>query len=295
MRFSPDHLSETALVEAAEPSACPAGVSGWGSSYEHHPGSRITKPCHVSPGLPIPMPRLGCRQPSGRTETDPGGPLALRKTSNMPAPGRRSASAAAWSCAPASRKLFSSQATPSGSSRATRAAGSRASSAATWSSRARLPQAVQQPGHALRVVEGDLGGGTLGQHGGLVPRARLPQAVQQPGHALRVAEGDVGGGTLGQRGGQVPARPPPAGCPAARPWLNGSPRVTWAAARSASTAAWSRAPAFPRLSSSKATSAGSSRATRAAGSRASSTATCPARPPPAGCPAARPRRSGRRG
>ncbi len=33
MRFSPDHLSETALVEAADPSACPAGMSGWGSSY----------------------------------------------------------------------------------------------------------------------------------------------------------------------------------------------------------------------------------------------------------------------
>ena len=61
--------------------------------------------------------------------------------------------------------------------------------------RARLPQAVQQPGHAARVVEGGVGGGITGQQrGGLLLRARLPQAVQQLGHARRVVEGGVGGG-----------------------------------------------------------------------------------------------------
>ncbi len=33
----------------------------------------------------------------------------------------------------------------------------------------------------------------IGQRGGLVVRARLPQAVQQAGHAVRVVEGGVGG------------------------------------------------------------------------------------------------------
>ena len=67
--------------------------------------------------------------------------------------------------------------------------------------RARLPQPGQQPGHAVQVVEGDVGGGASGQRGGLLLRARLPQPVQQPGHAARVVEGHVGGGALGQRGG----------------------------------------------------------------------------------------------
>jgi len=38
------------------------------------------------------------------------------------------------------------------------------------------------------------GGITAQQRGGLLLRGRLPQAVQQPGHAARVVEGDVGGG-----------------------------------------------------------------------------------------------------
>ena len=40
--------------------------------------------------------------------------------------------------------------------------GSRPASAAACSLRARLPQAVQQAGHAARVVEGGVGGGAVG-------------------------------------------------------------------------------------------------------------------------------------
>jgi hypothetical protein len=57
-----------------------------------------------------------------------------------------------------------------------------------------------------------VGGGVTGQQrGGLVVRARLPQAVEQAGHAVRVVEGGVGGGIPGQqRGGLLRPRPPPA-------------------------------------------------------------------------------------
>jgi len=37
----------------------------------------------------------------------------------------------------------------------------------------------------------------VGQRGGLLVRPGLPQAVQQPGHAERVIEGGVGGGITG--------------------------------------------------------------------------------------------------
>ena len=71
--------------------------------------------------------------------------------------------------------------------------------------RARLPQAVQQAGHGVRVVEGGVGGRVAGQQrGGLLVRARLPQAVQQAGHAVRVVEGGVGGGPV--RGAGVRAQ-----------------------------------------------------------------------------------------
>ena len=147
----------------------------------------------------------------------------------MPAPGSRSASAVACSCAPASRRLSS-----------------------------RL-------GHAVRVVEGDVGGGALGQRGGLLLRARLPQAVQQRPRRP---------GRRGRRGRRIavqparwpaPARPPPAGCPAARPRRAGSSREAWAADRgSASAVTCSCAPASRSLPSSPATAAGSSRETWAA-------------------------------
>jgi hypothetical protein len=39
-----------------------------------------------------------------------------------------------------------------------------------------------------------VGGGPVGQRGGLLVRARLLQAVQQAGHAGRVVEGGVRGG-----------------------------------------------------------------------------------------------------
>ena len=91
-------------------------------------------------------------------------------------------------------------------------------------------------------------------------RARLPQAVQQPGHGVRVVEGGVGGG------------PGPA-----------------------SAAACSCAPASRRLSSRLATSSGSSRGAWAADPGRPARRPARARPPPAGCPAAWPRRPGRRG
>lgn len=70
--------------------------------------------------------------------------------------------------------------------------------------RARRPQAVQQEGHATRVVEGDVGGGPAGQRGSLVMRARLPQTAEQEGYAVRAVERGVGGRVPGQqRGGLV--------------------------------------------------------------------------------------------
>ena len=78
--------------------------------------------------------------------------------------------------------------------------------------RARLPQAIQQSGHAVWVVDGGVGGSPVGQRGGLLVRARLPQAVQQSGHDVRVVDGGVRGGPVGQRGGLlVRARLPQAG------------------------------------------------------------------------------------
>ncbi len=172
--------------------------------------------------------------------------------------GITGSSAATCSCAPASRRLSSSQATPSGSSRGTWAA-ARLGQRGDLLLRARLPQAAQQLGHGVRVVEGDVGGGAVGQRGDLLLRARLPQAVQQLGHAGRVVEGDVGGGTGRPARRPAPARPPPAGCPAAWPRRPGR-----RGGRERRRARPARRPA-------------------------------PARPPPAGCPAAWPRRPGRRG
>ena len=106
---------------------------------------------------------------------------------------------------------------------------------------ARLLQAVQQAGHAVRVVEGGVGGSPPGQCGGLLargPAARLLQAVQQAGHGVRVVEGGVGGRVAGQqRGGLlVPVRVPQAvqnGPPASRLATQpGSSRGAWAAAQS---------------------------------------------------------------
>ena len=85
--------------------------------------------------------------------------------------------------------------------------------------RAHPPQGALQEGHGGRVVEGGAGGGP-GQHGGPLVRARGPQAVQQAGYALGLS-----------RGAQ-------------------------AAARLASAAAWSCAPASRRLSSRRATPMG---------------------------------------
>ena len=116
----------------------------------------------------------------------------------------RPASAAACSCAPASRRLSSGWPRRPGC-RGRRGRPGRGP-AARRPARARPPpQAVQQHGHAGRVVEGGVRGGIAGrQRGGLLVRARPPQAVQQHGHAARVAEGGVGGGPV--RGAGVRAQ-----------------------------------------------------------------------------------------
>jgi hypothetical protein len=59
---------------------------------------------------------LGCRQLPSRTETDPGGPLA-RGRAGRACLRQPSASVAAGCCAPASRRLPSSKATPPGRGR----------------------------------------------------------------------------------------------------------------------------------------------------------------------------------
>ena len=143
----------------------------------------------------------------------------------------RSASAAACSRAPASRRLSSSPATANGSSRETWAA-ARSSQRGGLLLRARLPQAVQQPGHGARVVEGDVGGGiTAQQRGDLLLRARRPQPVQQPGHGARVVEGDVGGGTRGSSAVTCSCAPASRRLSSSAATARGSSRETWAAAR----------------------------------------------------------------
>jgi len=58
--------------------------------------------------------------------------------------------------------------------------------------RARPPAAGCPAGGPRRTgCRGGVGGGPAGQRGGLVVRARLPQAVQQAGHAPRIVEGHV--------------------------------------------------------------------------------------------------------
>ena len=90
-------------------------------------------------------------------------------------------------------------------------------------------------------------GGPVGQCGGLLVRARLPQAVQQPGHRARVVEGGVGG-PVGQCGGLSAAaaggalwyRASSSGAPA-RNWITSPSRADLAASTirtSAARASW---------------------------------------------------------
>ena len=72
--------------------------------------------------------------------------------------------------------------------------GSRCSSAVTCSSAPASRRLAQQPGHGGRVVEGDVGGGAVGQRGDLLLRARLSQPAQQLATAPGSSTGDVGGG-----------------------------------------------------------------------------------------------------
>jgi hypothetical protein len=74
---------------------------------------------------------------------------------------------------------------------------------------ARFPQAVQQPGHVVQVVEGDAGASQGGQVGGLLAGVCFPQGAQQRGQAVWVVEGDGGCGIAGQQDGQLLARARP--------------------------------------------------------------------------------------
>ena len=115
------------------------------------------------------------------------------------AAGSRASSAAACSCAHVARSLSSSQATAAGSSRGAWAA-ARSASAVTWSC-ARLPQPVQQPGHGIRAVEADVGGGVLVEPGAASryrPRARtaLPSLPWSLGKAWPAAAAQNAAGEL---------------------------------------------------------------------------------------------------
>ena len=93
----------------------------------------------------------------------------------------------------AARRLSSSRATAPGSPRGAWAA-ARSASAVTCSCAPASRSAPSRSATRERVVEGDVRGGAVGQRGDLLLRARRPQAVQQPDHGARVVEGDVGGG-----------------------------------------------------------------------------------------------------
>ena len=78
-----------------------------------------------------------------------------------------------------------------------------------------------------------MGGGITGQQrGGLLLRARLPQAVQQPGHGARVVEGDVGGGIAGSASAVACSSAPASRrLSSSLATASGSSRETWAAAQ----------------------------------------------------------------
>jgi len=80
-----------------------------------------------------------------------------RKSSNIPAPGSRPASAATCSGAPASRRVPSRLATSSEPSREAWLAGVTVQQCGDLLGRARRQQAAQQPGHAARILEGGMG------------------------------------------------------------------------------------------------------------------------------------------
>ena len=135
----------------------------------------------VSPGLPSPMARPGCRRAPARNGTDPRG---------LPAGGT-----ARTACP---RPPFGQR--------------------GGLLPRARLPQLAQQVGHAVRVAEGGVGGGP-GPAARRPALARPPPAgcaagwPRRPGRRGR--RGRPGPGPAARR--PAPARPPPAGCAAGRP------------------------------------------------------------------------------
>ena len=69
----------------------PCPVAGPQTDSERRAWCASSEPGRISPGLPRPIAQLGCRQPPGRTGTDPGGPLACgrARTCLPPAVGRQ--------------------------------------------------------------------------------------------------------------------------------------------------------------------------------------------------------------
>ena len=144
--------------------------------------------------------------------------------------GSRASSAAACSCAPASRSLASSR--PRRAGRRGRRGRRIAASQRGGLLLARPPPAAWPAGgHGVRVVEGGVGGGAFGQRGGLLLRARLPQPAQQPGHAVRVVEGDVGGGIRASSAAACSCAPASRSLSSSLATAPGSSRGTWAAAQ----------------------------------------------------------------
>ena len=220
------------------------------------------------------------------------------------------------SSAPAFRRLSSSLATPAGLSRLAWAAGSRSSSAVTC--RPRPPRSCPAAGHAGRVVEAGVGGGSrasravtcwsapasrrlsssrprragcrggcgrrvpAGQRGDLLAAPAFRRLSSSLATSAGLSRGGVGGGPVGQRGDLLP--PASYSLPSSLSTTYGSSigcgrRPAWPAAVTCRSA-----PASRRLSSSLATPCGLSRLVWAAGSRARAV-TCRPRPPSAGCPA----------
>ena len=161
--------------------------------------------------------------------------------------------------APAFRRLSSRSATPYGSSRETWAA-ARSASAAACLPGARLPQAVQQPGHGLRIGRGRRGRRASASAAACSPAPAFRRLSSSAATEAGLSREAWAAGSRRSSAAACSRRPPPAGCPAARPRRPG--RRGRRGRRGHGAAA--RRPASRR-------------------------------PPSAGCPAAWPRRPGRRG
>ena len=187
-RLASPHRTDSRTASMRRPAAgqrsrCPvSGCLARRSPNGYRPGIHVLlSPGHVSPDLPTPMARLGCRQPPGQTGTDPGGP---------PACGR------ARTCLPPAAARLARQPAPP-----------------------RPPPAACPAASPRRA--GRRGGLVRRDHGAAARRPappRSPAAGCSAGRPRRT--GRRGGyGRRRARPARRPARPrpPPAGCPAARP------------------------------------------------------------------------------